>query len=367
VVLITSLVMLALVAWAVAPALFRTFTRPPGDGETLESYGFALEPCLVPRELIKPITLHRDMVPVMTAPASMPGADVAALNEQQRGKYLVSGDRVVGVVLNGEARAYPLTLLYVHEIIHDTLGGEPVAVTYCWPSDSPRIVRRMIDGAAVELAVSGLLYNSHALYYIRSEVDPASEAHVPESLWSQLEARAISGPAAAEGRVLATVPAQLTTWAHWLAAFPDTTVITEDPRFHKRYRQSEPKQYFIESDLIAPVAPLPAMSSVGLKDKVIAVRGGGVNRVYPISLIASKLDAGGTWIDRAGDVSIHFFLYDDASHSVMVTLDSIAPDGGAEVVHGLWFAIHAAFPDLPLAGDAAGPAVNEAGNPGPGD
>ena len=33
----------------------------------------------------------------------MPGKAVAAYNEEHRGKYLVSTDRVIGVELNGEA------------------------------------------------------------------------------------------------------------------------------------------------------------------------------------------------------------------------------------------------------------------------
>lgn len=41
------------------------------------------------------------------------------------------GERVIGVVINGEARAYPLPIMSNHEIVNDVVGGQPVAVTWC--------------------------------------------------------------------------------------------------------------------------------------------------------------------------------------------------------------------------------------------
>ncbi len=39
-------------------------------------------------------------------------------------------ERVLGVSINGEHRAYPLNLLSRHEVVNDTVGGKPVAVTW---------------------------------------------------------------------------------------------------------------------------------------------------------------------------------------------------------------------------------------------
>src|SRR5688572_21915759 len=38
---------------------------------------------------------------------------------------------VISVAINGKAKAYPLSILTVHEIANDTLGGFPILVTYC--------------------------------------------------------------------------------------------------------------------------------------------------------------------------------------------------------------------------------------------
>ncbi len=37
---------------------------------------------------------------------------------------------VIGVVVNGDARAFPLSTLSAHEIVNDTVGGKPIAVTW---------------------------------------------------------------------------------------------------------------------------------------------------------------------------------------------------------------------------------------------
>ena len=44
--------------------------------------------------------------------------------------YLFPEDRVFGVSINGEHRAYPLRILNPHEMANDVLGGEPIALAY---------------------------------------------------------------------------------------------------------------------------------------------------------------------------------------------------------------------------------------------
>ena len=44
--------------------------------------------------------------------------------------YLGADERVFGVSINGEHRAYPLRIMNPHEMANDTLGGEPIALAY---------------------------------------------------------------------------------------------------------------------------------------------------------------------------------------------------------------------------------------------
>jgi len=63
----------------------------------------------------------KDAIPAIWKPRAVP-ADKAT--------WVSDGDRVLGVEINGEARAYPLMILEVHEMVNDTLGGTPIAPNY---------------------------------------------------------------------------------------------------------------------------------------------------------------------------------------------------------------------------------------------
>jgi len=62
-----------------------------------------------------------DGIPAITNPKMVTPAETA----------WGDNDLVVGVVLNGEARAYPHRILWWHEIVNDVVGGIPISITYC--------------------------------------------------------------------------------------------------------------------------------------------------------------------------------------------------------------------------------------------
>jgi hypothetical protein len=63
----------------------------------------------------------KDGIPDLMNPPVLP-ADKAT--------YLDPFDRVFGLSINGEHRAYPLRILNAHEMANDTLGGVPFALAY---------------------------------------------------------------------------------------------------------------------------------------------------------------------------------------------------------------------------------------------
>lgn len=92
-------------------------------------------------------------------------------------------DKVIMVSLNNEVKVYPHKILDWHEIVNDEVGGVPVAVTYCPLTGTAKVWKRTQASEGNTYGVSGLLYNSNLLAYDRST----------ESLWSQIEARAVFG------------------------------------------------------------------------------------------------------------------------------------------------------------------------------
>ncbi len=63
----------------------------------------------------------RDAIPAIRKPEAVKAADAT---------WLAETDRVLGISVNGEARAYPLKILEAHEVVDDTVGGVPVAPNY---------------------------------------------------------------------------------------------------------------------------------------------------------------------------------------------------------------------------------------------
>ena len=62
-----------------------------------------------------------DGIPDLQFPENIPS---------QEADYLELNDRVVGVSINGENRAYPLRIINAHEMVNDVLGGEPIALSW---------------------------------------------------------------------------------------------------------------------------------------------------------------------------------------------------------------------------------------------
>lgn len=44
--------------------------------------------------------------------------------------FLDEDERVFGVSINGDARAYPLRIINAHEMVNDTVGGEPISLAW---------------------------------------------------------------------------------------------------------------------------------------------------------------------------------------------------------------------------------------------
>jgi hypothetical protein len=63
----------------------------------------------------------RDAIPAIRKPEAAKAADAT---------WLADNDRVLGIEVEGEARAYPLRILEAHEVVDDTVGGVPVAPNY---------------------------------------------------------------------------------------------------------------------------------------------------------------------------------------------------------------------------------------------
>ncbi|HMN97746.1 MAG TPA: DUF3179 domain-containing (seleno)protein [Phycisphaerales bacterium] len=275
--------------WALLGVFFGS--RPVGDGVSPESYAFDLSIERFGDRALAASGQPRDFLRALDDPATVPGTEVAEVNRRERGKFLVSTDRVIGVTINGESRAYPLSVMNAHEVCNDVLGGLPIAVTYSPLTDSVVVFDRRIgapdEGGStteqrsrarsaprlVRFGVSGLLLDSNTLFYDRDEPAAIPEAPAtaprddrgslrPRSLWSQLAMRAVAGPDAAAGMRLRPIAGvQLVTWSEWLERRPQTTVIRRDPRVARRYKEFDYRRYWSAGTPLFPVATLAGIEA----------------------------------------------------------------------------------------------------------
>jgi hypothetical protein len=260
-------VAIAGVLWNLAPLFSSPRQLARGDGRNPDSYGFDLSTCVVPREKIVSSGLLRDEMPALADPAVIRADEVTR-------SFLVGNDKVVGLHIAGEARAYPLRMLVWHEVVNDTVGGTPVVVTYHPLSEGLAVFDRRLDGEMLTFGVSGLLYQSNLLMY--APYVPAGASAPPHNLAatvvSQLQGRAIAG--AHRGEELTLMPFALCRWADWLAAHPETTVLAPIAEEADKYGRDVYATYTNSETLRFPVDPLPP-PGVPRKARVFAAPGPG--------------------------------------------------------------------------------------------
>ena len=165
------------------------------------SNGFDLSNSILPRDEILHGGPPRDGIPAISDPKMIDAIEA---------DYLADKDRVVGLTLNGESRAYPIAILNWHEIVNDEIGNKRFAVTYCPLCGTAVVFDSSIDGKRTDFGVSGLLYNSDVLLYDRDT----------ESLWSQIMSQSVSGVHV--GKPLTRIPISHTSWGDWRNKNPNS-------------------------------------------------------------------------------------------------------------------------------------------------
>lgn len=228
-----------------------------------EKNGFTLDDALVPVHEIRSGGPPRDGIPALDTP------DVLAAGEAG---YLDDDDRVLGISINGRARAYPIRIMNYHEIVNDVVGGEFVVITYCPLCGTGVAFDPGIDGRLYSFGVSGLLYNSDVLMYDRQT----------ESLWSQIMKTAITGDM--KGTELTAIPLAHTTWGNWLRLYPQTEVLSDRTGYRRNYRQDPYAGYDRRRALYFPVAE--KNSAYHPKAHVLGVDLDGHFKAYPFEELA---------------------------------------------------------------------------------
>lgn len=272
--------------------------------------------------------LSKDRIPSIDQPRFVAAAEV---------QNLADTEPVIAFTRNGESHGYPLRILVWHEIVNDTVGGVPVAVTYCPLCNSAIVFDRRVGGRVLDFGTTGKLRNSDLVMYDRQT----------ESWWQQFVGEAIVGEMT--GEQLAMLPARVESFARYRERVPDGQLLVPTVPGTRAYSENPYPWYdssavprFFRGELPDDIEPMARVVSVNgaawslalLRDKGMVTAGdivltweAGQNSALDSPVIANGRDVGNVVVQRRrGDV------LEDVVHDVTFAFvfNAFFPDG---VIH----------------------------------
>ena len=158
-------------------------------------------------------------IPPLDEPDYVAATDIEAA-------YLERDELVIGVLVNGDARAFPLRLMEHHEVVNDTIGGVPIVLSTSPVNGTSTMYATNVGDRTYTFGTSGYLYQGDKLLYDRAT----------RSLWHAMTGEPVVGRLALSGIKLNRLPITVTTWQSWKDRHPDTTVLSIDTGFVRNYR-----------------------------------------------------------------------------------------------------------------------------------
>ena len=206
---------------------------------------------------------------------------------------------VIGVVNNGEAKAYPIRFLGYHHQVQDIVGGKALLITYCTVCRTGRVYEPLVNGRPEQFRLVGMDHFNAML-----------EDATTKSWWRQATGEAISGKL--KGQKLTEFFSTQTSLTEWLALNPASLVMQEDPSFVNEYDTTGK----FESG--KSTSKLTGTDSLSWKDKswVIGVKAGKEKKAYDWNqllaerIINDKLDGKNMVVVLAQD-NKSFFAFEN--------------------------------------------------------
>ena len=129
---------------------------------------------------------------------------------------------VIGVTINGEAKAYPIQLIGYHHQVMDTIGNTPVMITYCTVCRTGRVFSPFINGKMESFRLVGM-----------DHFNAMFEDATTKSWWRQATGKAIAGKL--KGMALKELASKQLTLEAWLREYPRSYIMQPDTSFKKDY------------------------------------------------------------------------------------------------------------------------------------
>jgi hypothetical protein len=129
---------------------------------------------------------------------------------------------ILGVTIDHEAKAYPISFIGYHHQVRDTLAGKEIMVTYCTVCRTGRVFEPIVDGKPEVFRLVGM-----------DHFNAMFEDETTKSWWRQENGEAVAGKL--KGKFLTELPSQQATLETWLKLYPNSLIMQADPHATESY------------------------------------------------------------------------------------------------------------------------------------
>ena len=196
----------------------------------------------------------------------------SVLNMQPPERNKVAEDRlVVGVAMNGDARAYPLRFIGYHHQVRDTVGGKEILVSYCTVCRTGRVFSPIVQGRSETFRLVGM-----------DHFNAMFEDKTTKTWWRQANGEGVVGEL--QGSKLEELPSSQVTLKQWLAVHPKSLVMQGDPKFEEEYA----KDYAFERGTSRKTLTGTDTASWHDKSWVVGINSNGRSKAYDWNLLRQR-------------------------------------------------------------------------------
>lgn len=210
---------------------------------------------------------------------------------------------VLGIENNGKAKAYPIEIIGYHHQVRDTVGGEPVMVTYCTVCRTGRVFSPEVEGKTEKFRLVGM-----------DQFNAMFEDESTGSWWRQVSGEAVAGPL--KGQQLREIFSEQMTLNAWLTLHPASEIMQPDTVFNEAY---EDLKGFNNGTI---KSGLERRDSLSWKDKswVVGVELGSQSRAYDWN------DFAASWVinDTLDQVPIVLVMQSDTATFHVLKRDTLS-------------------------------------------
>jgi len=200
----------------------------------------------------------KDGIPPIDAPQFIP--------VKEADEWLEAREPIVFVQVGDDARAYPVQILIWHEIVNDTVGNEPLIVSFCPLCNTAIAFKRTFDGEVLDFGTTGRLRYSNLIMYDRQT----------ETWWQQATGDAIAGKHM--GAQLEFYPASMISWADFKDLYPNGKVLSRDTGHRRDYGRNpyfgyddiNQTPFLYNGETPDQLPPMARVLTVDLKNEAVA-------------------------------------------------------------------------------------------------